>query len=165
MSEPPISLPAIGFQVSEGPEFEHLTSYANVRAFNTSQADALGDDRRLGMTLVDSAGQSWRVDAVRRLGPAGPRWLFLLAAVLGQHSYRVEHDLSETGLMTLDDVKRRVIAAIEASPELWRDDEAIAGESGPPVDERTQIEALSSSVRHAVDLAAIIDVLERPDPG
>lgn len=166
MASPSIRWPAIGFQVHEGPRFEQIASYPDGRAFGTSRAYALAEERRLGMTLVDSAGGSWRVDAVRKLGLAGPWWELLLGVLfVGQYAWRVEHELTKLGPMTLDEVKRRVNAAIDASPEHWIDEEAAAGEAGPPVDEKVQLETLKARVGAAADLAAIIEALERPEPG
>ena len=61
--------------------------------------------------------------------------------------------------MTLEQVKDRVAASIQANPDDWRDDEAIAGEAGPPREEQELLDELEASVRAAASLPQIINVL------
>jgi len=61
--------------------------------------------------------------------------------------------------MTLEQVKDRVAASIQANPDDWRDDEAIAGEAGPPREEQELLDELEASVRTAASLPQIINVL------
>jgi len=61
--------------------------------------------------------------------------------------------------MTLDEVKDRVAASIQSNPDDWRDDEAIAGEAGPPREEQELLDELKASVRAAASLPQIINVL------
>ena len=61
--------------------------------------------------------------------------------------------------MTLEQVKDRVAASILANPDDWRDDEAIAGEAGPPREEQDLLDEMVAAVRAAASLPQIIDAL------
>ena len=50
-------------------------------------------------------------------------------------------------------------ASIQANPDDWRDDEAIAGEAGPPRDEQELLDELKASVRAAASLPQIINAI------
>jgi hypothetical protein len=80
--------------------------------------------------------------------------------------YRVSCELSEAGILPLDQLKERVCASIDADPERWWDDEAIAGEDGPPRDAQEMLDELQIEVRKARSVQEIISVLfeEHFDP-
>lgn len=61
--------------------------------------------------------------------------------------------------MSLSEVKERVCASIRANPDDWRDDEAIAGEAGPPRDEEELLEEMQAAVRAAETLPQLISAL------
>jgi len=57
-------------------------------------------------------------------------------------------------------------ASIEANPDDWRDDEAIAGEDGPPREEQEMLDELQEAVRTAQTLPQLINALYREElPG
>ncbi len=61
--------------------------------------------------------------------------------------------------MSLDAIKERVCTAIASNPDAWRDDEAIAGEDGPPRDEQEMLDELQTKVREAQSVPEIISAL------
>lgn len=54
-------------------------------------------------------------------------------------------------------------ASITANPDRWRDDEAIAGEDGPPRDEQEMLDELQAGVRKAETLPQLINALYDED--
>jgi hypothetical protein len=111
----------------------------------------------VGLLIVDSSGRAWRIMAM--IDPdTKPRhpiaWFFHV--VVGCH--RIEYELSEEQL-SFDEIKSRVCEAIQAYPDAWRDDEALAGEDGPPRDEQEMLDEVKMKVRTAhsvLELMAII---------
>lgn len=57
----------------------------------------------------------------------------------------------------------RACASIEANPDDWRDDEAIAGEVAPPHEEREVMDELQASARAARSLPQLINALYRQE--
>lgn len=111
------------------------------------------------MTLADSAGRSWQVLEVVDRGVVGrlaPRiWRF----VLKQSVHRIDQRIVEVEPQPLARIKDRVVESIRANPDDWRDDEAIAGEAGPPRDEGELLDELEAAVRRASSVPEIIDTL------
>ncbi len=168
MSKYPFSWPVLGFQryVSRYPRpgIEEVVGFHGEDAFSRCDSWSLRYRARHGMVLVDSSGQSWSVRDIRKLGITGPWWGIILGFLFRQLEYRVEYDLVEEGPMPLELVKARVLSAIDAAPDLWWDDEAIAGEDGPPKDEREMIQDLKGRVQRAQNLVELMDGLGPIDP-
>jgi hypothetical protein len=61
--------------------------------------------------------------------------------------------------ITLDQLKDRMAASILSNPDDWRDDEAIAGEDGPPQDEQELLDARIAGVRAADSVEGIWEFL------
>jgi hypothetical protein len=157
------SFPALAFRRDVGrfamPGRERLTWFLDAEDFSTCTAWALRRGERLGMTLVDRAGHCWTVLGVTDCGVVGSfmekTWRFLVR----QSVHRVEQQTIEVEAQALERVKDRVILAIRSNPDDWRDDEAIAGEAGPPRDEADLLDELEAAVRSASSVSQIIDVL------
>ncbi len=168
MSNFPFCWPVLGFHRQVGPYarpgVEDVVGFDGEEAFSRCDSWSLKHRARQGMLLVDAAGQSWSVKDIRKLGVTGPLWSRILGFLFRQLEYRVEYDLVEEGPMPLERVKARVLKAIDAAPDLWRDDEAIAGEDGPPKDEREMIQDLKERVQRAQDLIELMDGLGPIDP-
>lgn len=111
------------------------------------------------MVLVGPDLQGWKIVNVIDQGVVGPFWGRLLRFLVQQGVHRVDQQVDSIGPMTLEQVKDRVAASIRANPDDWRDDEAIAGESGSPRDEQALLDDLEASVRAAASLPQIINVL------
>lgn len=80
-----------------------------------------------------------------------------------QSLHRLKQELVELESLSLAQVKARACASIQANPDDWRDDEAIAGEDGPPQEEQDLLDALKSAVQAAESLPRLINVLFQPD--
>jgi hypothetical protein len=111
----------------------------------------------VGLLIVDASGRAWRITGMidRDIKPRHPiAWMFHV--VFGIHP--VEYELVEETL-SFAEIKSRVCEAIQAYSSAWRDDEALAGEDGPPRDEQEMLEEVKTKVRRAntvLELMAII---------
>ena len=72
----------------------------------------LKENTQLGMELVDAAGRGWVVRSVRRTGRAGSLLSSLL--IFAPRQSRIEHDLDPIGTLSIDEIRRRACAAMEA---------------------------------------------------
>ena len=73
--------------------------------------------------------------------------------------YRVSCGPTEAAALSLHKLKDRVCSAIDGNPEQWWDDEALAGEDGPPRDEQEMLDELKTEVRRAQSVAEVIKAL------
>ena len=93
------------------------------------------------------------------IGPRGKSWERILRIIF-RGDRRVRHDLAEEDSLTFDAVLNRVCSSIQANPDHWRDDEAIAGEDGPLRDEQEMLDEQIERVRRATNLCELIDALQ-----
>jgi hypothetical protein len=114
---------------------------------------------RLGMVIVDQRLTCWIVEQVIDLGVTKPFWERFWRFLNRQILHRVDQILVQLEPFKLDQVKERVCAALEANPDDWRDDEAIAGEVGPPRDESEMMDERQAGVRAAGSLTQLINFL------
>lgn len=114
---------------------------------------------REGMTVADSNGLCWTIVDVQNLGPTDRFWMRIVRLLLRCSVYRVSCGLSEAAPLPLHSLKDRVCSAIDGNPEQWWDDEALAGEDGPPRDEQEMLDELKTEVRRAQSVAEIIKAL------
>lgn len=111
------------------------------------------------MVLVGGDLRCWKVLDVVDLGVVGPFWGRVLRVLVRQSVHAIDQRVEEAGSASLEEVKARAIASIHANPDDWRDDEAIAGEAGPPRDEQEFLDELEAGVRAAASLPQIINAL------
>jgi hypothetical protein len=111
------------------------------------------------MVVVGPDLECWKVVGVIDLGVVGPFWERLLRFLVQQSVHRIDQQVEAIEPMTLEQVKDRVAASIQANPDDWRDDEAIAGEVGPPREEQELLDELKASVRDAASLPQLINAL------
>jgi hypothetical protein len=111
------------------------------------------------MDVVGSDLRCWKVLAVVDLGVVRPLLERAFRFFLRQSVHRIDQQIVEIEPVTLEQVKARIIASIHANPDDWRDDEAIAGEAGPPRDEQELLDELEAGVLAAPSLPQIINVL------
>lgn len=110
----------------------------------------LKEDTQIGMEFVDADGRRWEVRSVRRTGRAGS--LFSLLLPFGPPQSRIEHDLEPMEAVSIEEVRRRVCATLEAHAENY-----FQG------DEReTEFEPLLAAVRAARSVGEIYERLQ-PD--
>lgn len=111
------------------------------------------------MVLVGRDLRCWKVVDVLDLGAAGPFGERVFRFLVGQSDHRIEQEIAEIGSMTLEQLKARAATSIQANPDDWRDDEAIAGEAGPPRDEQELLDELVAAVHAAPSVPLIIKAL------
>lgn len=154
------TFPAFGFRRDVGryatPGLEKFDDFHCAEDFAICDQWELKYGARDGMVLVDSNLNCWRVRGVKRLGIRRPLWYFLFRLLFQQAQFQVEPDLEPLEPITLDQLKDRIAASILANPDDWRDDEAIAGEDGPPQDEQELLDAIVAGVRAADSLEGIL---------
>lgn len=110
----------------------------------------LKEDTQIGMELVDSDGCRWKVRSVRRTGRAGS--LFSLLLPFGPPQSRIEHDLESMEAVPIEEVHRRVCAALLAHAEDYFEGD----------DRETEFEPLLSAAQAAGSVREIYELLQ-PD--
>lgn len=138
---------------------ERLEWFLDPEDLSTCTSWELKHGERLGMVLVGPDLRCWKVFGVVDQGVVRPFWERLFRLLVRQSVHRIDQQIEEIEPMTLEQVKARVAASIQANPDDWRDDEAIAGEAGPPRDEQDLLNELEAVVRAAASLSQIIDAL------
>lgn len=139
---------------------EAVTWFGDDEDVSTCKGWDLKHGARMGMVLIDPTGRSWEIVGVRDLGIVGSVLGRIVRFVFQQNDHAIQMDLVELPSISLDEVKARVCASIGANPDDWRDDEAIAGESGEPQNEILLLERIKARVRKAKTLEAIVKVLD-----
>ena len=147
----------IGAEAQEG--VEQLDWFYDEETFSTCSLWDLKRRARDGMLLVDVAGGSWRIVRVIDIGPRGKSWKRILRIIF-RGDRRVRYDLVEEDPLDFDAVLDRVCRSIQANPDHWRDDEAVAGEDGPLRDEQEMLDEQIERVRSATNLRGVIDALQ-----
>lgn len=110
----------------------------------------LREGTQIGMELVDADGRRWVVRSVRRTGRAGS--LLSLLLIFGPPQSRIEQELEPMSALSLDDVRRRATAAMEAHAESYLEG-----------DEReVEFEPLLAKVEAARSVAEVYELLQ-PD--
>ncbi len=161
MTSLPFQFPALTFSPDPGRAGirgrEFLDYFVDMDGFSRCEEWKL--DFRQGMMVADSSGRCWNVLDVRVLGRIGPLWMRVVRVVLRCSVYRVSCGLSEAPPLSFQQLKDRVCSAIDGNPERWWDDEALAGEDGPPRDEQEMRDELKADVCRAQSVAEIIKAL------
>jgi len=163
VSQNRVAFPALGFAAIAGkgadPGLERVVAFFSPEDFSTAASWELDHWPRLAMEVADTAGRRWKIVGMVDLGTIGPLWVRILRAIVQQRVHRLQFDLIELEPQSLDDIKARVGACIQANPDDWRDDEAIAGEAGPPREEQELLDEMKNAVREAASVPQIISVL------
>jgi hypothetical protein len=110
----------------------------------------LKENTQLGMELVDVRGQRWVVRSIRRTGRAGS--LLSLLLIFGQPQSRIEQDIEPLPPLSIDEVRRRAYAAMEAHAINYLEGE----------DPEIEFKPLLAKVGKARSVAEIYDLLQ-PD--
>lgn len=157
------TFPALAFRRDVGRHAkagrERLTWFLDAEDFSTCTSWELKHGERLGMVLVGPDLRCWEVVRVVDLGVSGPRGERLLRFLVRQSVHQIDQEVAQLGPMTLEELKARTVASIQANPDDWRDDEAIAGETGPPKEEPELLDELAARVRAARSVPQIINAL------
>lgn len=143
------------------PGHESWQWFADAEDFATCESWRL--DIRLGMLVADSGGRCWSVSAVRDLGVTGSLLVRVLRFLVRQSLHRLDYDLVALPDTNFDAVKSRFCAAIQSNPDYWRDDEAIAGEDGPPREEQDLLNEMKAAVSRSNSVPELIGNLWEED--
>jgi hypothetical protein len=122
-----------------------------------------GSDQQKAPTTFPSPIATGYVAGVRDLGIIGPFWNHIFLPEQSPRSISCE--IEEIGPISLAALKDRICAVIQDNPDEWRDEDAVAGEDGPPRDEHEMLQELQERVRMAPSVLEIIYGLfpsERP---
>lgn len=157
------TFPALAFCRDVGPHSEagreKVDYFLGPEDFSTCTSWDLQHGSRVGMVLVGPDLKCWNVVSVIDHGVVGPFWERVFRFLVQQSVHRIDQQIEAIDPMMLNQVKDRVAASIQANPDDWRDDEAIAGEAGPPREEQELLDELEASVRAAGSMPQIINVL------
>jgi hypothetical protein len=140
-------------------ERESVHFFLGPEDFSTCTSWSLKHGERLGMVVVGPNLQCWKVVGVIDQGVVGPFWERVFRFLVQQSVHRIDQQIEAIDPMTLNQVQDRVAASIQANPDDWRDDEAIAGEAGPPREEQELLDEIEASVRAAGSIPQIINAL------
>jgi hypothetical protein len=170
MSATPLTFPVVALGPDVGrlaiPGRTCVEYFLNEDEFSTCTSWDLKFGSREGMFLADSAGRYWRIERVQDLGVTRGFWERVLRFLLQQSVHRISQELVEEGTLPFAELQDRICASIAANPDRWRDDEAIAGEDGPPRDEQEMLDELQAAVRKAETVPQIINAIYEEDlPG
>ena len=111
------------------------------------------------MFIIDADGRCWRVSSWTKVGVAG-KGLLKLARFIVRSCLVLRYEVEEGPAMPFEEVRRRVCESIQTHPDRYRDDEAIAGEAGPPRDEQEMLDELTDKARAASNMRELIDVFD-----
>jgi hypothetical protein len=98
-----------------------MWSFRNRDELTTCGRDTLKENMQDGMELIDSAGLSWRVVSVHRVGGVG---LSLGLSCFLAGVSRIEHELEPQPAITLEQFKSRIARCVEAHSDVyvWEDE-------------------------------------------
>jgi hypothetical protein len=169
--EPQISFPVIGFWLSEETHGhrhnERFRLFSSSPDLHHARLRELRRSERANMLLVDNACRVWAVSKVWSVGPRTQILMRALLTVFRQSDdieHAVDYELEDRGLSPFTEVQDRVCQSIDRNPGDWVDDEAMAGEAGPPVKLADILEAVKAAVKQATNLKELSDGLDAAWP-
>lgn len=163
MTDLPLQFPALalipdyGAWAKEG--LEEVEHFMTEEEFTQVSGWDLKHKPLTAMFVVDATGKCWRVRSWTKAGVAG-KGLLKLVRFLIRTCLVIRYQLEEAPTLPFEEVRRRVCESIQTHPDRYRDDEAIAGEAGPPRDEQEMLDELTEKARAASNMRELIDVLE-----
>jgi hypothetical protein len=171
MLEPAATFPLIAFWFGENypgqGKTQRFSFYDDWDGLRLASQRDLHEERRIGMTLVDTAGRTWIIRRIWSTGLRTSAWKRTLFRLFGRRD-RLLHDVAcefdDRGFTPFAEVQARVCASIEQNPDDWIDDEAVAGEGGvEPLDVESVISAVKGAVYRARTIEEIYDRLVEVD--
>jgi hypothetical protein len=163
MIDPPLQFPALalipdyGAWAKEG--LERVEHFMTEEEFTQVDGWDLKHKPLTAMLVIDATGKCWRVRSWAKAGVAGNGLLKLLRFLIRTRLV-IRYQLEQAPTLPFEEVRRRVCESIRSHPDLYRDDEAIAGEAGPPRDEQEMLDELTGRAGAASNMRELIEVLE-----
>lgn len=102
-----LRFPVLGFTVDR-----EIWGFQDLDRLTKCGPRTLKENTQLGMELVDADRRRWTVRSVRRTGRAGS--LLSLLPIFGPPQSRIEQDLEPMAPLSIDEVRCRACAAMEA---------------------------------------------------
>ncbi len=158
--------PVIGVDVVKDgsvPPYQNVLALTSDKEFQ-DRATGLGEHP--GMVLVDAAGRSWSVSITGVAPDPLDRgfWGVIMKLLGARPTPRIQHELVEGPPVSFEGLRALICTAIDANPEDWREDEAIAGEDGPAQDEQMLLERRKARVRATSSPEELISLLSLDPP-
>lgn len=137
--------PVVGFT----PDLE-MWAFKDLDTLTSCGPRTLKDNMQLGMELIGADGRRWIVRSVTRTGRAESLLKSALSILLSaMPQSRIEHELEALEALSLDEVKARACAMLEAFPEDY----------GQYDESDNVLAPLLAQVRSAKDIASLPDLL------
>jgi hypothetical protein len=166
-----LAYPILGFWLDLDDEGERrnerFRGFDSIQEFHVATGGDLRLGRRLGMTILDEAGQTFQVANVSSIGFSMPRWrrvLMWITRDADSIEHRVEYSLVALPPMAFEEAKARVGASIQRNKDDWIDDEAMAGEAGEPMKLEDVIAGAVDAVRKATSVQTLFEGLDAAWP-
>jgi hypothetical protein len=112
-----LRFPMLGF-TTDG----DLWGFPSLDLFGRCGPRTIKDDMQRGMEIVDSDGRRYRVRSIRKLGRYGSLPVWFLKSLVSTPQYRIQHDLEPMATLSLEEIKRRAAACVEACPLHWSEE-------------------------------------------
>ncbi len=139
---------------------EDFRAYPSWDVIHLANSEELKWNERIGTLFIDNDKRSWVVSQVESLRYRTPAWKRFVAKYLYRDLRFVVHEIDcemvATGPVAFSEVQDRVCRLIDQNSDDWIDDEAMAGESGPPVTLETILDYAKSSVRRATTVHELL---------
>ncbi|MDP2009211.1 MAG: hypothetical protein Q8K11_03440 [Phenylobacterium sp.] len=137
--------PVVGFT----PDLE-MWAFQDLDTLTSCGPETLRDNLQIGMELVDADGRRWIVRSVTRTGRAESVLKSLLSMLMfAKPQSRIEHELDALEPLSLEEVKARACAMLEAFPEDY----------GQYDESDNVLAPLLAEVRRAKDIASLPELL------
>jgi hypothetical protein len=163
MTDCPISFPALAFgEEAEWCAVPGVEGLQYLRGAEELFAGTSAENlRRLTWEIIDSANACWRIAESPVVGR--PSWFSRAIDLLtGQRpAFVFEPRIERLPAPTLDEAKARIVAAMRGNPDIYLDDEVVAGEANEPFeDPAILLEAVCAHVEAASTFEAVIAAVE-----
>lgn len=155
---PPI-LPVVCFAMALEGGYEQIDWYLSEDHFTSVTPYEIKRGRRVGALVVDVEGTIRRIIGVTDLGPGGTGWKKALRILFGC-SRHVSYQFAEEAPISFSEIRDRACTSIRMDRDCWRDDEAVAGESGPPREDEDMMEEQVARIQQATNMRELVDALE-----
>ena len=152
--------PDFGANREEGRELVDLY-FDNVdfTSLSTSEIKAKARD---GALVTDVEGRNWRILRATDLGPRVRRRGFFgkVFSAVFPSGRQVAYEFAQTDPIPFETIRERVGECIRSNWDHWRNDELLAGEAAPPVDEQALIDEMVERIRSTTSMAELTKALQ-----
>jgi hypothetical protein len=110
-SEADFRFPVLGFTPDK-----QIWGFEDLNTLTSCGRWTLKENMQSGMELIGSDGRRWIVRSIRRVGRAEPLLMWLISHLLSMPQSRIEHELEELAPISLEEIRSRTAASMEAFP-------------------------------------------------